>query len=740
MGGPQGESSGVGMPSFLQQDASDCGAICLAYVFHYYKYELSTALIRRYTGTSQRGSTALGLVEAARSFGFTAKGVRCPAGALNAVPLPAIAHIKSSEGGQHYVVLCGTTPTHARVMDPAVGTVQTWQLSKFLAEWGGVLAILAPGLDFKPATFKKPAIARIWDLIAPQKAVLLQAFAGAVFGTILSLSTSIYVQKIVDNVIVDGNRNLLTLLSAAMLVVLAFRLLISWFQAKLILRSAQQIDAALILGYYRHLLRLPQAFFDTMRVGEITSRMSDAVKIRNFLNATFLNFLLQPLILAFALAAMFFYSWRLALFSLVLIPLNAAGYFAADWLNRKFQRQIMVRGADFDALLVESLNTQPVIRAFQLEEEMNLRTERRLVRLLRPVWDASIGGLTVGTATSLFAQAYSIALLWIGASQVLGANLTAGELMSCYTLSGYLTGPITSLLGMNASIRETLIATDRLYDIIDLECEHDTGDIELASDSIGDIRLQHVAFKYPGRLPLFRDLNLTIPSGKVTVLVGESGCGKSTILALLNRLYEPESGRIFIGDTDIRRIAIASLRNSMAVVPQQPQLFSGTVLENIAPRNADISRVLKVCRDVGILEFVEALPSGLSSLIAEGARNFSGGQKQRLALARALYVGAPILLLDEPSSAFDARSEATLKKAIRELRRSGTTIVIAAHADRFVDVADVVLNIEELKLGCSPFRGGGAEVPGERPNGRDPLAAHEFHATSMDISVGGKCA
>lgn len=655
------------------------------------------ALLRRKTGTNQQGSTALGLVETAKSCGFTAKGVRCPAEALGHTQLPAIAHLKLENGGLHYVVVVGLDRSAVRVMDPAVGRIEKWPMGKFLAQWTGVLILLAPGLDFKPGARTKSAFSRVCELLIPQKAILFQAFVGAVVATILSLSTSIYVQKIVDNVLVDGNRNLLTLLGVSMLAVLIFRLALGWFQTRLILRTAQQIDAALILGYYRHLLRLPQSFFDTMRVGEITSRVGDAVKIRSFLNGTFLSLLLQPMILLFAFAAMFFYSWKLALLSLALVPLNLLVYFAADWLNQKYQRQIMERSADFDAQLVESLNAQPVIRAFRLEEPMGLRTETRLVRLLRPVWTAANGGLVVGTAAGFITQAYTVLLLWIGAAQVLQANLTPGELMSCYTLAGYLTGPISALIGMNASIREALVATDRLYEIIDLECEKDAGNMELDPAQMGDIRLEGVTFKYPGRLPVLRDLTLTIPAGKITVLVGESGCGKSTLLALIRRLYLPETGRIYLGEADLQYLSLASLRKMVAVVPQQTHLLSGNVLENLAPgdQQPDLPGLLRICREVGILDFIESLPQGFLTPLTENGNNLSGGQRQRFAIARALYTQAPVLLFDEPSSALDLRAEHTLMELLLHLRDQGRTIIVSAHTERLLEAADQVLEIRD---------------------------------------------
>ena len=253
-----------------------------------------------------------------------------------------------------------------------------------------------------------------------------------------------------------------------------------------------------------------------------------------------------------------------------------------------------------------------------------------------------------------------MALLWVGAVFVLGSNLTPGELMSCYTLAGYLTGPVATLIGLNTSIQEALIATDRLFEIMDLDLESDQGTIEFTLARAGDIRFDDVGFKYAGRGATLQALSFVCPAGRITALRGESGCGKSTVLSLIQRLYSPQQGRIFIGEHDIHYYSLASLRRAVAVVPQHTALLLGTVLENLAPGEfqPDLERVLRLCREVGVLETIERLPQGFFAHLAENGVNLSGGQRQRLALVRALYREAPILLLDEPSSALDDRSEA----------------------------------------------------------------------------------
>lgn len=679
-----------------QHDQTDCGAACLAWIAAHHGLRVPLTRVRQLAGTGRHGTTAAGLVEAAQQLGLTAKGVKGPADALPGVPLPAIAHCLIDQRILHYVVLVGWDRTQARVMDPAVGRVERWTHARFTAVWTGVLVLVAPGDTFHAGDHTTAPWRRLAQLLAPHRGVLLQAFAGAVVTTLLGLGTAAYVQQIVDRVIPDFNRPLLNLLSVAMLVLLAGRLVLGLGQALLSLRTAQRIDAALILAYYRHLLRLPQPFFDTMRVGEITTRVADAVKIRQFLNHTLLGLVLNPLILLFSLAAMFAWSWPLALLSLALVPLHAALYAIVNRLNRAHQRRAMERAADLDAQFVASLSSQRLVRAFRLEDDAALRAETRLVRLLRAVRTAALAGLATGTAGTLVTGLYTVALLWLGAGLVLDARLTPGELMSCHALAGYLTGPIAALLGLNASVQEALIATDRLCEILDLELEPDRGLIDFTPAHAGDIRFERVSFRPPGRAAVLHELDLVLPARRLSVIAGDSGTGKSTVLALLQRLYAPTAGRIILGDHDLAYYRLGSLRDHLAVVPQNAPLLPGTVLDNLVPGDyaPDLERLLALSREVGILDFIEALPQGFFTVLPEQGAMLSGGQRQRLALVRALHRDAPILLLDEPTSALDARAEREVVALLRRERDRGRTVVVASHSPALLAAADEVVTLD----------------------------------------------
>ena len=688
------------IPTIRQHDLTDCGAACLFSVAAHYGYRLPIGRIRQYAGTDGKGTNVLGMVEAATRLGFAAKGVKGPFESLARVPMPVIVHLKVREVLVHYVVVYAVTPKHVVVMDPGDGRVHRRTHAEFRAEWTGVAIVLIPDERFRAADERTSALARFWSLVRPHRSVMAQALVGAVAFTILGLSTAVYVQQIVDHVIVDGNRNLLNLLGVGMLAILLAQLYVGVVKGVFTLRTGQKIDAALILGYYRHLLRLPQPFFDTMRVGEIISRVNDAVKIRAFINDAAVDLLVNALVVLFSFALMFLYHWKLALVMLAVLPLYALVYGLTNRANRTHQRRLMENAADLESHLVESLTAVSTIKRFGVEPFANLKTELRFVRLLRTVYRSSIVALASGSATHLLSRLLTIVLLWVGTGLVLRSAMTPGELMSFYTLAGYLTGPVAALIETNRTVQDALIAADRLFEIMDLEREERGERVELTPEMVGDVRFEGVSFRYGTRVEVFTGLDLVLRRGEVTGVVGESGSGKSTLMALAQGLYPVEAGRVRIGEVDLRYVDPASLRRVVAAVPQRVDLFAGTVIENIAlgATEPDLPRVMEVSALAGVTGFVERLPDGFLSQVGENGATLSGGQRQRLAIARALYPDPEILFLDEATANLDPDAERHVRAAIRAQRERGKTVVVIAHRLSTVQDADRIVVLREGRV------------------------------------------
>lgn len=680
-----------------QHDITDCGAACLASVCAYYGLLFPVARIRQYAYTDQKGTNVLGMVEAAQKLGFSAKGVRAQPEALQIIPKPSIAHVIVNKHLHHFVVIYKVDKEHVTYMDPGDGEMHNVKMEEFLEMWTNILILLEPEETFKKGKETTSMTRKFLSLLTPHKGLMFQALFGALIYSILGLSTSVYVGKITDYVLVDENINLLNLMGVLMVVILILRTFIGAMKSILALNTGQRIDAALILGYYKHLLTLPQQFFDTMRVGEIISRVNDAVKIRNFINNVSLDLVVNSMILIFTTVVMFVYSWKLALITLASAPLFLLVFYGFNKLNKKYQRKIMESSADLESQLVESIHAIGTIKRFGIEDFANLKTENRFVQLLRNTFRSIYGSIVAQGGIEFISTGVTIAVLWAGSTFVIDKELTPGALMVFYSLIGYVVTPIGELISSNQTIQDALIAADRLFQIMDLEREQDDSQkITLEPNMIGNLVFDNVSFRYGTRKDVFNGLNLTIEKGKTTAIVGESGSGKTTLASLLQHIYPIQSGRIRIGEYDITQLSNRSLRRWIGTVPQQVELFAGTLVENIAlgEFEPDMKRISHLIEQLGLSTFVEQLPDGYNTYVGEHGASLSGGERQRIAIARALYKEPEILIFDEATSSLDSLSERYVKDTLRKLAEAGKTIMVIAHRLSTVKEADRIVVID----------------------------------------------
>ncbi|MBT0551897.1 peptidase domain-containing ABC transporter [Riemerella anatipestifer] len=687
-----------------QHDLKDCGAACLASVSAHYGLKMPIAKIRQLSHTDTRGTNVLGMVQGLEKMGFNAKGVKGGADALPEIPLPAIAHVITKEQYHHYVVIYKVKASKGggiiEVMDPAFGKIEEYTLEEFSKIWTGVLILLEPNEYFEQKDEKTSLYRRFWNLVQPHKSILLQALVGAVVYTVLGLSTSIYIEKITDYVLIDGNRRLLNLLSVGMVVILLFQIFISAMKSILVLQTGQKMDKHLILGYYKHLLKLPQRFFDTMKVGEIISRVNDAVKIRAFINDVAIQIFVNIFIVIFSFALMFTYYWKLALIMALVIPFYFIIYWITNKLNKKVERKLMEESAELESHLVESITSVRTIKQFGVETFANNKTDNAFATLLKTIYKSVLNSLFSGNSSEFLSRIFTIILLWVGSGYVIDRTITPGELLSFYALIGYFTSPVSQLIGMNKTIQNALIAADRLFEIMDLEREETTEKMDITKEHLGDIQFKEVNFSYGSRVDVFEDFNCTIKKGKTTAIVGESGSGKTTLAALIQNLYPLKTGKILIGDYDINYISNYSLRSLISVVPQQIDLFSGNVIENIALGEdfPNVQNILNITKNLGILSFVEKLPNGFQTYLGENGALLSGGQKQRIAIARALYKNPEILILDEATSSLDTEAEQVIQNTLQEFRNQDKTMIVIAHRLSTIANADEILVMKEGKI------------------------------------------
>ena len=381
-------------------------------------------------------------------------------------------------------------------------------------------------------------------------------------------------------------------------------------------------------------------------------------------------------------------------------PLYMGVYAIVDKLNKKVERELMENAADLQSQLVESLNSIKTIKQFGIEPYQKNKTDNVFTRVLKTIHKSFKNTMFSSNSSEFISRIFTIILIWSGSYFVISNEITAGELLSFYTLIGFLTSPMASIINSNKIIQSALIASDRLFEIMDLEREETTEKFDLNIGNIGDIRFESIDFSYGTRKDVFINFSCIFEKGKTTAIVGESGSGKSTISNLLQNLYPLKGGKILIGDYDINYISNYSLRKIVATVPQQISLFSGNVIQNIAIGDdfPNMELIINICKSIGILDFIEELPNGFQTYLGENGALLSGGQKQRIAIARALYKKPEILILDEATSSLDSEAEKLIQNTLMDFKIKEKTLIVIAHRLSTVMFADKILVIEKGNL------------------------------------------
>jgi ATP-binding cassette subfamily B protein len=670
-------------PFVRQGDQSDCGAAALATIALYYRIPIRVQRLRDLAGTDRLGTNLLGLVQAAEQLGFSARAVKGPFETLHRVPLPAIAHLRTDEGLGHFVVLHRIERRAVVVADPARG-VQRLTRDEFCRHWTGYLLVIVPGRGTSPsAAVSTPTEPwrRLLGLLGAHKPALVEAFCCALLVTALGISTSYFIQHLVDSVLVRNETRLLNALGVGMVLILAFRALFGLLRQYLMTYVGRKVDLALIADYARHVLHLPLNFFEMRRVGEILSRINDAAKVREVISGTTLTALVDGTLVVILLAILWVYDAWLAAVATAFVPALVLGVAAHHPATRRRSLDAMEHAAGLSAHLFEDVSAVETIKAFGVERARTAEGEGRLVRLVGSAFALQMLGLSMNTLGTFLTSLAGVVVLWYGGHRVMVGALSIGELMFFYSVLGNLLGPLERLASVNLKIQDALVAVDRLYQVLDLEAEP-LGDPKRAKFAgvRESIELRGVGFRYGCRAPVLEGLDLRIPAGRTVAIVGESGSGKSTLLRLLMGFYAPTEGQVLVDGVDLRDVELASWRARIGLVAQDPFIFTGTIAENIALGRPDATRgeVVEVGRAAGLEEFIAALPERYETVIGERGANLSGGQRQRLAIARALLRAPEVLIFDEATSHLDTTTERAIQESLRTAL-AGKTVVLVAH-------------------------------------------------------------
>ena len=730
-----------------QHDTTDCAAACLAMVCLHYKKEVTITRLRDMMGTDLKGTNLVGLQKAANELGFTTAAVRVDReNFLSDFSLPCIAQVITDQGLAHFVVVFKKTTIkdegarrkhmlqdaetrkeeekkgkkhkckdYVIIGDPGT-ELKKISLDEFYKNFTGVLLLLNPTSEFKGGKLgsrdgkdgkdgksgKYGMMKRYIDLLLPQKKLFFYAILSSVITTILGIASSMFNKILMDEVLPYGLNNLLVTLILVFSVVSITSTLIGFVRQWVLIHLSIKIDIPLMLGYFGHIFNLPMKFFATRKTGDITTRYSDADTIKSIFTSIALSLVMDISmavitgIILFRMNAMLFsISLFMALVSILLVLVYKQPY-------KRINEESMAQSAALNSQMIESLRGIETVKCNANEQTELDNLEREYMKSLKISLRSSRISTTQGLVSSFISTGFSMLTTYVGISQVLNGEMTLGSFMAFSTLSSYFTSPLSNLIGLQMQIQEASISMKRLTEIMDYPAENETAEGMEQSEMEkveGDIEFKDVTFRYGNRAPALDHVSFTIPAGKKVALVGSSGSGKSTITKLLLKYYDPEDGEIDVNGVNLAEYSNHSVRRAIAYVPQNVELFSKTIYDNIriSRMDATLDEVKEAAKKADAHEFIRHLPLQYNTYLEEAGNGLSGGEKQRIALARAFLKDSNLYILDESTSNLDFATETLIFNMIYE-QLADRSMLIVAHRLSTIRDCDLILVMDHGKI------------------------------------------
>lgn len=689
--------------TFIPQiDARDCGVAALASISKFYGSDYSLAHLRELAKTNKEGTTALGIVKAAKEMSFETRAIQADMSLfeMEDIPYPFIVHVNKEGKLQHYYVVYKNIKDHLIIGDPDP-TVKVTKMTKerFASEWTGVAIFLAPAPSYKPHKDKKNGLMSFLPLIFRQRSLIFYIVLASLLVTLINIGGSYYLQGILDEYIPNQMKSTLGIISIGLIITYILQQIMSFSRDYLLTVLSQRLSIDVILSYIRHIFELPMSFFATRRTGEVISRFTDANSIIDALASTILSLFLDVSILIIIGSVLLVQNTNLFLLSLISVPIYITIIFAFMKPFEKMNNDVMQSNSMVSSAIIEDINGIETIKSLTSEETRYQKIDSEFVDYLDKSFKLSKYSILQSSLKQGAQLILNIVILWFGAQIVMTGKISIGQLITFNTLLSYFTNPLENIINLQTKLQSAKVANNRLNEVYLVESEFkNTQTLTDSQFLAGDICFEDISYKYGFGRDTLNNINLTIKQGDKVSIVGISGSGKTTLAKMIVNFFEPYKGRITINNNDLKMIDKKVLRQHINYLPQQAYIFSGSILENLTlGANQMISQedIIKACEIAEIRQDIEQMPMGYQTELSDGA-GLSGGQKQRIALARALLTKAPVLILDEATSGLDVLTE---KKVIENLMAmTDKTIIFVAHRLSISERTNQVIVLNQGKV------------------------------------------
>jgi len=667
-----------------QKDIKDCGPACIATILRRFGSNVPISVIRDYAGTAKTGTNMFGLSETLKYYKFETKAIKADLKLFDTpeLPFPAIAQVVIDGMLEHFVVIQRSSKKHLIISDPGKGTSKI-RKEDFAKIWTGVIMFCVPTTEYVVLESQENSLGKLFKVFMQDWKLVLHTIVASCLVIFISILTSFYFQVLVDSIIPQGSLFNLHVLSVAVISIYMFQAIFELLKNYLLTILGNRMSVKVMLGYFHHVIKLPMNFFATRQSGEIISRFMDASKVVNALATATLTMALDVTMILVIGIIMVIQNATLFFIMLGIMPLYIVIILLFVKLYEKANRKEMEENAVLNSYIIESLNGIETIKSTNAEKKVTKKMDKLFMNYVEASFK-SFNVMNIQSFIKMIIQLINnVLILWIGSIFVMNGQLSFGQLITFSMLINYFSSSVQNIINLQPELQSAKVAAERLDDVLIIEQEKNPYLETKLNPNVKfnkKLEVKNLSFNYPMKKICLTDINFVINHGDKVAFVGKSGTGKSTLAKLLVNFYNVSEGKIIYDDYYISDINNQTLRQNVTLIPQSSFFFTGSLLENLTfglENEVTMQEIEKACEMAQLTEFIDEQSLKYHTPIEENAGNISGGQKQRLAIARTLLRNPQIIILDEATSNIDGVTEKKIMDSLYEIE--DMTVIFISH-------------------------------------------------------------